>query len=60
MRWPGLALYKVPYGKHGNIHMCSTRMNRGVVLIQTPKGLYGISPAEEARFIDTLRARARL
>ena len=60
MRWPGLALYKVPYAKRGQIRMCSTRMNRGVTLIETRKGLYGVSPEQEARFIDTLRARARL
>ncbi|MDO9557225.1 MAG: hypothetical protein Q7J82_06555 [Coriobacteriia bacterium] len=29
MRWPGLALYKVPYSKLGSVRMCSTRMNRG-------------------------------
>lgn len=60
MRWPGLALYKVPYSKRGSIRMCSTRMNRGIILIETPKGLYGVSPAEEERFVDTLRSRARL
>lgn len=60
MRWPGLALYKVPYSKMGQIRMCSTRMNKGVVLIETVNGLYGVSPAEEERFMDTLRSRARL
>jgi hypothetical protein len=58
LRWPGLALYKVPYSGLGPVRMCSTRVNRGVVLIETPKGLYGVSPAEEDRFIDTLRTRA--
>ncbi len=60
MRWPGLALFKVPYSKLGTIKMCSTRMNTGVVLIETKQGLYGVSPAEEDRFMDTVRVRARI
>jgi len=60
MRWPGLALWKVPYGKDGVIQMCSTRVNRGVTLIETTTGRYGISPEEEERFTDTLRSRAHL
>ena len=58
MRWPGLALYKVPYRGYGAVRMCSTAVNEGVVLIETPKGLYGVSPEEEDRFIDMLRTRS--
>ena len=58
MRWPGLALYKVPYSEIGPVLMCSTSVERDVVLIETPESLYGVSPAEEERFLDTLRARS--
>ena len=57
MRWPGLALYKIPYKGLGTVRMCSTRVNHGVVLIETRNGLYGVSPEEEERFVDTLCAR---
>jgi hypothetical protein len=60
VRWPGLALYKVPYAGMGAVRMCATRVNRGVVLIETITGPYGVSPAEPERFIDALRSRAGL
>ncbi len=58
MRVPGLALWKVPYGGIGTVRMCSTRMQRGVLLVTTADGTrFGMSPAEEERFVDTLTAR---
>ncbi len=58
MRVPGLALWKVPYGGIGTVQMCSTRMQRGVLLVTTADGThFGMSPAEEERFVDTLTAR---
>ncbi len=59
MRLPGLALWTVPT-KGGKVRMCSTRATRGVLLLSVAEGLpYGISPAEEDRFVHELLARAR-
>jgi hypothetical protein len=57
MRFPGLALWGVLYSDVGKVYMCSTRTAEGVLLISTAGRKYGISPAEEDRFTDTLRAR---
>jgi len=60
MRLPGLALWKVPYAHEGSIRMCSTRSSRGVLVLRTTDGVsYGISPAEEDRFVHELVARAQ-
>jgi len=55
-RFPGLALWKVPYTGSGQIRMCSTRSHRGVLVITAGKDRYGISPAEEDRFVHSLQA----
>lgn len=55
-RFPGLALWKVAYTGSGQIRMCSTRSHRGVLLITAGKERYGISPAEEDRFVHALRS----
>lgn len=60
MRLPGLALFSVPYAGRGNIKMCSTRSAKGVLVIETTGGPFGISPAEEERFVAELRAHIRM
>jgi hypothetical protein len=55
-RFPGLALWKVAYTGQGQIRMCSTRSHRGVLVITAGKHRYGISPAEEDRFVHGLKA----
>jgi len=60
MRLPGLALWKVRYAREGVIRMCSTRSSRGVLVLRTTEGTpYGISPAEEDRFIHELGMRTQ-
>ena len=59
MRWPGLALWSVPYSRLGTIRMVSTRVNRGVVLIRAGERSYGVSPLDEDRFIDEVTSRSR-
>jgi hypothetical protein len=56
-RFPGLALWKVPYTGMDQIRMCSTRSHRGVLLVTAGKNRYGISPAEGDRFVHELRSR---
>jgi hypothetical protein len=57
MRVPGLALYTVPYIDVGNVKMCSTSASRNVLLIETEKEKYGITPADEQAFVAALTER---
>lgn len=57
MRFPGLAVGKVPYMGRRPITMCSTRAAKGVIVVSTADSDYGVSPAEEDAFISALLAR---
>lgn len=54
MRMPGLALGGVLYADVGTVRMCATRMARDILLIAAGGKLYGITPADEERFVRTL------
>lgn len=54
MRMPGLALGGVIYADVGTVRMCATRMSRDILLITAGGKLYGITPADEERFVRTL------
>jgi len=56
---PGLALTSVLYSDAGRVFMCSTRVANGVLVIDTGKRKYGISPRDEDGFIAALTARLR-
>jgi hypothetical protein len=58
-RLPGLALFTVPYADVGRVKMCATSMSKGIVLIETDRGVYGITPLDEKGFIADLRSRVR-
>ncbi len=55
LRFPGLALYKVHYPEVGVVHMCATSAFHSILLIETPKAKYGLTPADEASFVTALR-----
>ncbi len=55
LRFPGLALYKVHYPDVGMVHMCATSAFHSILLIETPKAKYGLTPADEAGFVTALR-----
>ncbi len=57
MRLPGLALFEVTYGDVGKAKMCSSAALKGILLIETEQGLYGISPADEEGLVAAVRAR---
>lgn len=57
MRFPGLAVGKVPYVGRRAVVMCSTRAAHGVVIIHTADRDYGVSPAEESAFVEAVIAR---
>lgn len=56
LRLPGLALFTVPYSDLGRVRMCATRAAQDILLVDTDDGLYGITPADEQRFVDRLTA----
>ncbi|MGE5580566.1 MAG: PH domain-containing protein [Bacillota bacterium] len=54
-RFPGFALGKIPYAGTGDVIMCATRSLRGIILIETGKRKYGVTPSDEAAFLAQLR-----
>jgi len=57
LRLPGLALFVVPYNDVGPVRMCATRAAKDVLLIRTERATYGLTPADERLFLDSLMAR---
>ena len=57
VRFPGIALFTVPYADVGNIKMCATAALNNILLIETEKEKYGLTPADESDFISAVRAR---
>ena len=57
IRFPGIALFKVPYADVGNVKMCATAALKDILLIETEKEKYGLTPADEETFVALVRAR---
>jgi hypothetical protein len=57
MRLPGLALFKVPYADVGTVKMCATAAATGILLVETGREKYGLTPADEAGLVAALEAR---
>jgi hypothetical protein len=58
-RFPGLAIFSVPYPEVGTVKMCATAASHGILLIETASGKYGLTPADEQGFVAELRDRMR-
>lgn len=56
-RFPGLALFSVPYPEVGIVKMCATAATRGILLIETESAKYGLTPANEKEFVAELQRR---
>lgn len=56
-RVPGFALARVRYIGIGPVRMVATAAATNVVLLHTDQGLYGITPADDATFIEAIRGR---
>lgn len=54
MRFPGLAVWTVPYGGVGNVFMMASRSLTDILLIEANGKRYGITPADEAGFLADL------
>lgn len=57
VRFPGFALFTVPYSDVGNVKMCATAAADRVLLIETGEEKYGVTPADEEAFVAALQAR---
>lgn len=55
IRFPGIALFTIPYGDVGNVRMCATAALNNILLIETEKGKYGLTPADEETFVAAIR-----
>jgi hypothetical protein len=56
-RFPGLALFGVPYLEIGTVKMCATAASSGILLIETESARYGLTPADEEGFVAELQKR---
>ena len=56
-RFPGLALFNVPYPEIGTVKMCATAANDRILLIETGAAKYGLTPADEETFVAELKKR---
>jgi hypothetical protein len=56
-RLPGIALFTVPYSDVGPVKMCASAAARGILLIQTSRETYGITPEREDEFLSALEDR---
>lgn len=58
-RFPGLAIFSVPYPDIGTVKMCATAAGSDILLIETESTKYGLTPADEEEFVAELRARIK-
>ncbi len=58
-RFPGLAIFNVPYPEVGTVKMCATAASQGILLIETASAKYGLTPADEQRFVMELQEQMR-
>jgi PH (Pleckstrin Homology) domain-containing protein len=56
-RFPGLAIFSVPYREIGTVKMCATAAGTNILLIETESIKYGLTPENEEEFVKELRAR---
>ncbi|MEJ2209760.1 MAG: PH domain-containing protein [Anaerolineae bacterium] len=57
LRFPGIALFGVAYSDVGTVKMCATAALNGILLVETAKEKYGLTPADEEAFVAALQAR---
>jgi len=59
VRFPGFAMWTVPYGDVGSVFMCATRSLTDILYIVTPGRKYGITPANEDEFLADLTSHLK-
>ena len=60
IRFPGVALFTAPYADVGNVKMCASAAINDILLIETQKGKYGVTPADEQGFVGALLQQMEL
>ncbi len=60
VRFPGVALFTAPYSDVGNVKMCATAALNDVLLIETPAGQYGITPANEKELVAAIQEQMEM
>lgn len=58
-RFPGLAIFSVPYPQVGPVKMCATAAGTGILLIETGSTKYGLTPLDEQGFVTEVQRRIR-
>lgn len=58
-RFPGLALFSMPYPEVGRVKMCATAASIGILLIETGSAKYGLTPLDEQAFVMEIQSRMR-
>ena len=58
-RFPGLAIFGVPYLDMGTVKMCATAAGKDILLIETASTRYGLTPANEEELVAEVRARMK-
>jgi hypothetical protein len=58
-RLPGFAMWSVPYNDAGTVKMCATAAANHILLIRAGKDQYGITAADEQRFLFELMVRVK-
>jgi tryptophan-rich sensory protein len=54
---PGYTLFKIYYADRGYIRMYATSMLKEILLIETVGQIYGITPKDEQKLIDMIKAK---
>lgn len=54
---PGFALFNVFYADRGTVRMCASSITRQILLIETTRGRYGITPDHPVAFLAELERR---
>jgi len=57
IRFPGIALFKIPYSDVGDVKMCATSALNNILLIETQKEKYGLAPEKEEELVAAIRRR---
>ncbi len=57
IRFPGIALFGVPYADVGSVKMCATAALNQILLIETETEKYGLTPRDEEAFLAAIRAQ---
>ncbi len=57
LRFPGIALFTVPYADVGSVRMCATSALNNILLIETEKEIYGLTPADVDQFLAAIQTK---